>query len=321
MRLPAHRVHAAALLLALSFPFTPHAHAAPERTQTFHLMEITQIMAAYNGNTNIQAVEMKMISGAQNHVTGTVLNLYDKNANFVANLGSFGADLPNGTAGARVLCATSQFASAFGITPDLVLTPGIPPTTGQVVFELEIDCIVNSIPYGGVVTRIASSSSAPPLPTLGATALVRTVDTTNPPSCPLNENAGARFTIRSGTLGAPLVFQNNSGDTTQVSSTVTAVEPSPLPAAVLLRAIPNPFRGETRVESPDWAPLVIHDVRGRLVRVLTCEPGGACPEVAGAFRGTWDGRDMKGRLAPSGVYFLRYTGPSGQAVKPIVLLR
>ncbi len=308
----------ALLALALGSSPTP-AWAEPSNPQTFHIMEITQIMAAYNGDPAMQAIEMRMLASGQNLLTGTQLNVYDKDGVLVTTLGTFPSSLANSVVGSRVLATTAAFASAFGIVPDLTIAAGIPTPTGQVVFEIT-GCRVNSIPYGGIVTRLASASSALALPTLAATALVRTVNDATAPTCPLAEDAGVRFTLRSGSSTAPLVFQNNHGDTTQVYSTVTGVE-SPPPSVASLKASPNPFRGQTRIDAPDWGSLVIHDVQGRLVRVLTCVPGGACPQLAGAFSGSWDGRDTAGREVPSGVYFLRYEGAGGRAVKAIVYLR
>lgn len=319
MRRPLSALLAALLLTALLLGAST-ALADSEKAETFHIMEIVQVLAGYNGNTAIQAVEMKELAAGQDLVATGTINVYDKDGLLATTLGTFAANVANGTSGAHILCATSAFASAFSITPDLVLTAGIPLPSGQVVFE-KAGCKVNSVPYGGINTIVANTSVAPTIPTLGATALVRTGDAPTTLTCPLTDSAGSRFTIRSGTSASSfLVFQTNTGDTAHVWSTVTGAETTP-PEPVHLQASPNPFRTETRIDAPDWGFLTIHDVQGRLVRVLTCVPGGACPQVAGAFRGSWDGRDERGRAMPSGVYFLRYSGASGRSVKPIVYLR
>jgi len=318
MRRPLSALLAALLPTALLLGAST-ALADSEKAETFHIMEIVQVLAGYNGNTAIQAVEMKELAAGQDLVATGTINVYDKDGLLATTLGTFAANVANGTSGAHILCATSAFASAFSITPDLVLTAGIPLPSGQVVFE-KAGCKVNSVPYGGINTIVANTSVAPTIPTLGATALVRTGDAPTTLTCPLTDSAGSRFTIRSGTSASSfLVFQTNTGDTAHVWSTVTGAETTP--PAVRLQASPNPFRAETRIDAPDWGPLAIHDVQGRLVRVLTCMPGGACPQVAGAFRGSWNGRDGHGRSMPSGVYFLRYSGASGRAVKAIVYLR
>ena len=319
MRRPPSTAFALALLAAFLLG-APAALADSEKTEAFHLNEIIQVMAAYNGNATIQAIEMKSLAAGENLVATIQINVYDKSGHLAATLGTFPANLANGASGAHILCATAAFASAFSITPDLVISPGIPLPSGQVVFE-RVGCRVNSVPYGAIDTLVANTSAAPTIPTLGATILVRTADAPTITTCPLTDSAGSRFTLRSGTSASSfLVFQTNSGDTAHVYSTVTGVETTP-PEPVRLQASPNPFAVETRIDAPDWGSLTIHDVQGRLVRILTCVPGGACPEVAGAFRGSWNGKDERGRAMPSGVYFLRYSGPSGRAVKPIVYLR
>lgn len=231
-----------AALLPTALLLGPSAALADsEKAETFHVMEIVQVMAGYNGNTAVQAVDIKELAAGQDLVATGTINIYDKDGILATTLGTFAADVANGTSGAHILCATAAFASAFSITPDLVLTAGILLPSGQVVFE-KAGCKVNSVPYGGINTIVANTSVA------------------------LDPDAwrhGAR-----------------------------------------------PDRGR-----------VIRDVQGRLVRVLTCVPGGACPDVAGAFRGSWDGKGERGHAMPSGVYFLRDSGQSGRAVKPIVYLR
>ncbi|HZV91084.1 MAG TPA: hypothetical protein VFF34_03625, partial [Candidatus Nitrosocosmicus sp.] len=151
------------------------ALADSEKAETFHINEFIQVMAAYNGDATIQAIEMKSLGAGENLVSAGKINVYDKAGHLVATLGTFPINLANGTVGAHILCATAAFASAFSITPDLVITPGIPLPSGQVVFE-KVVCRVNSVPYGAIDTLVVNTSAAPTIPTLGATALVRTGD-------------------------------------------------------------------------------------------------------------------------------------------------
>ena len=82
---------------------------------------------------------------------------------------------------------------------------------------------------------------------------------------------------------------------------------SQAPASVrLLPCRPNPFRGAGgatmvfRLAAAGRASLGIYDVSGRRVRLLV---DGVL--TAGRHAATWDGRDDRGRGAPSGVYFYR----------------
>jgi len=199
------------------------ALADSEKAETFHVMEIVQVLAGYNGNTAIQAIEMRELAAGQDLAATGAVNVYDKDGVLATTLGTFAANVANGTSGAHILCATSAFAAAFSITPDLVLTAGIPLPSGQIVFE-KAGCKVNSVPYGAINTIVANTSVAPTIPTLGATVLFRTADAPTTLTCPLSDNGAARFAIRSGTSASSfLVFQTNTGDTAHVWSTVTGV--------------------------------------------------------------------------------------------------
>ena len=80
------------------------------------------------------------------------------------------------------------------------------------------------------------------------------------------------------------------------------VEPSPERVAIL-RARPNPTRGETWIEaSAALDPITrasVFEVRGRNVRDHGSERDGGW---------TWDGRDDNGRDAGSGIFFIRVAG-------------
>jgi hypothetical protein len=301
----------AGVAFALCLPLS-RSYAEP---QAFHLVEINKLLVGYNGNTAIQAVELKLLSGGENFVGGALVAVYDSLGDPVATLGTFPGNVPNGVAGDRILCATAAFASAFSITPDLVINPGIPMVTGQVSFE-KPGCIINSLAYGNVLVRVTGTSSATPLPPHGATALVRVTDNATFPSCPQAENAEQRFQLRGAGSANPLVFQNNARDTAQVWTTVTSVEAEPVPRAKALRASPNPFTWSTTIRLPAAASRVsVYDVSGRRVRSwsMVSEPAA---EAIG-----WDGRDQHGRPQPSGLYFVEAAIEQGTIRGRVVLLR
>jgi len=308
------------LIIALVAVTSRAAHGDTEAPQTFHIAEITKIMAGYNGDATIQAVEIKTLGTGENLVNGASIVVVNADSTATANLGTFAADVPNGAAGVRILCATAAFQTAFGITADLTITPGIFPKTGQVSYEKPA-CRVNTVPYGDVAKTITPGATrAPYLPVAGATILIRRIDSPGLPTCPLSENSQLRFAQKEGTAASPDTFTNNAGTSVFVSSAVTGVGTLP-PAHPVVRVYPNPIRGTTQIEAPDWAPLTIHDIQGRLVRVLTCVAGGACPQVAGPYKGEWNGTDSHGHDVPSGIYFLRYVGRSGSVVKRIAITR
>lgn len=306
----------AVLLLPL---FVRPALADEEATQTFHIAEISKLLVGYNGDTAIQAVEIKMTAGGQNLVNGMTIATYNGAGVLMATLGTFTASVANGVSGDHILCATAKFQTTFGITPDLIISPFLPVTSGQIAYE-KVACRVNVLPYGDVTVPLTSPTVAPPLPAQGAAVLVRTIDNPTTVTCPLNEDAGARFALTTGGPGHAVTFSNNARLSVAVSSNITGVG-TPPPASVALRAYPNPVRGVTQIDAPDWQPLSIFDIHGRLVRVLTCAPNGACPQVLGPFHGEWDGTNMQGQPVPSGIYFLRYKGQGGLVVKRLAVTR
>jgi len=288
---------------------------------SFHLNEVNKIMAGFNGNTNIQAVELRMITSGEHVIGGGVIRTYNAAGGLVGTLGTFPGNLPLAQAlpDRKILCATALFQSTFGITADLTIAPGVIPTTGQVSFEVGA-CLVNAIPYGDVTVFKNGTTAAPQLPTALAYVLVRTVPNGTGVFCPLAENAAARFVLRSGSSAAPVVFSNNANVSVNVFSTMTDADAPPaVPPA--LRASPNPFRHSVELEFADRSTRVaIHDVSGRLVRSWNTAraPGGAVIQ-----RLSWDGSGADGKPVASGIYFVRIFGAEAPRSAPlrIVLLR
>ena len=96
-----------------------------------------------------------------------------------------------------------------------------------------------------------------------------------------------------------------------------------LPAAsrvVLDRNSPNPFNPSTTISFtlPEQAALslAVYDVRGRLVRLLV---SGLYP--AGVHRVQWDGADVTGRRAASGIYFYRLAAGRTALTRKMVLVK
>ena len=86
------------------------------------------------------------------------------------------------------------------------------------------------------------------------------------------------------------------------------LSPVPLPghldAVVLHQNVPNPFNPSTvisyELDAPGQVRLQVFDLGGRLVKTLVNGTGSA-----GRHEQVWSGRDQRGRLVASGVYFYR----------------
>jgi hypothetical protein len=125
--------------------------------------------------------------------------------------------------------------------------------------------------------------------------------------------------------GSPCLPENNACGVLMgnhgAECTLTAVG-APAPPGVDLEAnYPNPFNPSTTIpfslSAPTAATLTIHDVSGRLVRMLA----DARSFPAGHHELRWDGRDGTGQLAPSGVYFYRLETPAGATARAMLLVK
>ncbi len=105
--------------------------------------------------------------------------------------------------------------------------------------------------------------------------------------------------------------------------TLTTDAPSvgaPRPPFTLSGSTPNPFVGQTSIRfslpAAGEHSLVVYDVAGR--RVVSLSSGWA---DAGSHLVRWNGRNQKGTLMPSGVYFYRLSSRHGELSGQTVLRR
>ncbi len=109
-----------------------------------------------------------------------------------------------------------------------------------------------------------------------------------------------------------------------LASTVIGVAEESAPGAasalVLEPNHPNPFNPSTvipfAIEEPAVTTLRIYDVGGRAVRTLL-----EGPLAPGRHELAWDGRDHRGAVVPSGVYFARLSTGRGIRTQKMVLTR
>lgn len=102
---------------------------------------------------------------------------------------------------------------------------------------------------------------------------------------------------------------------------VSAVQQEVFTGAGSLQIYPAPFQsgGTCTIMAASRRPaegkLLIFDVRGRTVRMLTAEPAGD-----GLARLTWNGKDRGGRDVASGMYFMRWDDGDTQAAGKILVV-
>ncbi len=91
--------------------------------------------------------------------------------------------------------------------------------------------------------------------------------------------------------------------------------------AKLVNCAPNPFGDSTRVVyySPrdgSTSAIRVYDTAGRLVRTLVDEP-----VFTGLHQVIWDGKDQRGRLAATGIYFIRLENGPHQHTRKVMFVR
>jgi hypothetical protein len=113
---------AALSLLALSRP----AGAA------FHFSVIDELMTSYDGDPNVQFVEIRMLSGGQNLVDRTVLAAFDGSGNYQGDLLLLDENVMNASAGTRWIMGTTAFETASGLQVNFEFAPGLVQGSGMV---------------------------------------------------------------------------------------------------------------------------------------------------------------------------------------------
>jgi hypothetical protein len=99
---------------------------------TFHFARISEIMTSYNSSSEIQFVEIQMLSPSQNLVSGTKLNTFDAHGDFIATVLTVPSNVTSG-AQKHWLMGTTAFELASGIQVDFEFPDGaLPPAGGMV---------------------------------------------------------------------------------------------------------------------------------------------------------------------------------------------
>lgn len=130
------------------------------------------------------------------------------------------------------------------------------------------------------------------------------------------EEPFAGLTIRAGSFGGLMMAEGAAFPKLTIETIIepSAIEPIDPPATLLAgRNAPNPFTVFTRIEydipGESGRPLIltIHDVTGRLVRMLQ-----NVSQRPGTYSVCWDGTNQSGEAVSGGVYFysLNWNGKS-----------
>jgi hypothetical protein len=164
------------------------AAATPRRAEgVFHIAVIDEVMSGHSGSEAVQFVEIRMLIGGQNIVSGSKLSAFDANGNFLRVVLNVSSDVQSGGDRAWIMAST-DFAAAAGITPDFTFTSlgglGLEPTDGMVCWgkpldQTKPDQYIDCLAYGNYNGPANTHTNAPsPISPFGR-SLVRVSETHN----------------------------------------------------------------------------------------------------------------------------------------------
>ncbi len=174
MRATALRIVLVTLTVVLATSLRPSQPALA----VVHLAEIHELMVGFDGDPDVQFVEINMRLVGQNITVNTKLSTFDASGTFIdADPGTGGdqpllvvsGNVPNSGDGVRWIMGTTAFEAASGIQTDFEFppNPGLPATAGMVcLFEnlrdftnpsQSVDCVA----YGGAAFTGQNPNSSP----------------------------------------------------------------------------------------------------------------------------------------------------------------
>jgi len=136
--------------------------AAPPSLADFHFMKIVEVFGGAAASPNAQYVELKMFAGGQTNLGGHWVRVFDAAGALVGGgTFTFTGPVGNGANQATILIGTSEAASFFGVTPDLLMTPVLPLAGGKVCFDaIPTECVAWG-GYGGDPTGVGTPFNSP----------------------------------------------------------------------------------------------------------------------------------------------------------------
>ncbi len=128
--------------------------SAMGQTDTFHVMQIEQVIGGVNGDTSKQAIQLRMRSFFQNQMQNGRLLAYDATGSNPVLIIAFPSPVTNANQGDRVLVTTAAFNSATSpaCVPDFTMTNPIPASylaAGKLCYQDNFGTILWILAWGG----------------------------------------------------------------------------------------------------------------------------------------------------------------------------
>lgn len=99
----------------------------------FHAALIDEVLSSYDGDPEVQFIEIRMLGALQNFVFHSVIAAFDADGNYIGDILEVPGNVANAGANVTWLVGTQAFATASGLTPDFIMPAGILPTSGGMV--------------------------------------------------------------------------------------------------------------------------------------------------------------------------------------------
>ena len=215
----------AAFSLAVALTGTYALRTQPAAEASFHIAEIHEVLVGFNGNPDIQYVEINQRGSFQNQVGSTRLVAFGPTGTYLGLVLQVSGPVPNDGDGVRWIMGTPAFEAASGIQADFEFAPGIiSPNSGMVCWgafggETNPNAHVDCLKYGnytGPNAPVGPSSALSPSNCFQS--MTRTVPATFDGSTPPADTWADGDNSTSYALAAPTP-RNNAG----VNGTLTAV--------------------------------------------------------------------------------------------------
>jgi len=201
--------------------------AAQPAAALFHLAVIDEVMTSYDGDFDVQFVEIKMNVASQTFVENSVLGIFDGSGNYERDALVVPGNLANGGAGVRWLMGTPAFEAASGIQVDFEFAPGLVAGSGMICWGAPgtlppadpnswdhtdpanyVDCVA----YGGY--------SGPTNTYIGDPTPIE------PDGHSLQRITESHDNLTDFACGDPANPTNNAGETADLAATIPCPEPS-----------------------------------------------------------------------------------------------
>ena len=130
-RLARGRIAACGLLVAASVLVLLLGVSTQPALAAHHIAEISEVMSGFDGDSDVQFVEIDQLSALQSFVANTRLTAFNSDGTLAGVLlDPVGGDVS--LLGDKWLMGTAAFEAAAGISADFTFSPGILPAAGMV---------------------------------------------------------------------------------------------------------------------------------------------------------------------------------------------